>query len=717
MRDPRRLVWGAALLLLVALGAALPTAGATFSAGTATGTNHLSSASSYYAQTVLDDDPVGYWRLGENGSTDVAADSSGGNHPGRYYDTPTLGRPGTSHDADTAMQGGSVGYGVMPRLVSADFTLECWFKTAATSSTIAVDFQYAPFMLFGNDYGYYSMTSLAVGLNGDGRIMAGTRSMYTTVQSTGSFNDDAWHHLAFTRKQTGEFAVFVDGTQVISGVGGAGLYDSAANFGVGANVLEGHHAMGVFDGSIDEVAQYPVALSQARIQAHVAARTTGYVTAVMTDGPVGYWRLADTSGRMAAAVGGPAADGGMGGDVQRGVAGAIPGDPAMLFTHSEPSSSTSVPRLVSGDFTIEARFRSTQLAGSTGAWYTANRIFGSDVPQAAADFGIGLGSDGRIYAGVGSPDTDVDSPAGTRFNDGAWHDVALTRKQSTGELNLYADGVLVDTRTGPTITLDTAAVLNIGADYAGRRYNEFAGTISDVAQYPAVLGAAQLAAHHSAAAHRTAVLADAPSGYWPLDETSGSTLSSLTGGPANDGRLSTDATLTGSGIAFTATNQQGALVPRLVQDDFTLECWFRTGSGNGGGSWYNDMPLIQGDFPGGANDFGLALSPDGRVVFGGRDGPDVVRSAAGTNDGQWHHVVLTRNATNGTALLYVDGVLAGTGTGTGPTGSLDAADVLGLGMNWIDDAQTLAGVLDEVAVYPRILTPAQVAYHYARGSH
>jgi hypothetical protein len=32
------------------------------------------------------------------------------------------------------------------------------------------------------------------------------------------------------------------------------------------------------------------------------------------------------------------------------------------------------------------------------------------------------------------------------------------------------------------------------------------------------------------------------------------------------------------------------------------------------------------------------------------------------------------------------------------------------------DFQTFEGTVDEAAVYPTILTPAQVAYHYARGA-
>ena len=55
-----------------------------------------------YAQTITADSPIGYWKLGDLGTT-VAADSSGQNHPGDYTGSYALGRPGLiAHSTDTA---------------------------------------------------------------------------------------------------------------------------------------------------------------------------------------------------------------------------------------------------------------------------------------------------------------------------------------------------------------------------------------------------------------------------------------------------------------------------------------------------------------------------------------------------------------------------------------------------------------------------------------
>lgn len=56
-----------------------------------------------YAQTITADSPIGYWKLGDLGTT-TAADSSGQSHPGDYTGSYSLGSPGLlAHPTDTAV--------------------------------------------------------------------------------------------------------------------------------------------------------------------------------------------------------------------------------------------------------------------------------------------------------------------------------------------------------------------------------------------------------------------------------------------------------------------------------------------------------------------------------------------------------------------------------------------------------------------------------------
>jgi hypothetical protein len=78
--------------------------------------------------------------------------------------------------------------------------------------------------------------------------------------------------------------------------------------------------------------------------------------------------------------------------------------------------------------------------------------------------------------------------------------------------------------------------------------------------------------------------------------------------------------------------------------------------------------------------------------------------------GQTYHVVGTYDGT--TQRLYVNGVQVAS---AGFTGALTAnAKSLVLG-SWDTTSEFLAATIDDVAVYARSITPAQVANHYNRG--
>lgn len=91
------------------------------------------------------------------------------------------------------------------------------------------------------------------------------------------------------------------------------------------------------------------------------------------------------------------------------------------------------------------------------------------------------------------------------------------------------------------------------------------------------------------------------------------------------------------------------------------------------------------------------------------------------NDGFWHHVAVTWRSSDGRVVIYKDGVQAyqgaiGGGSPIAAGGSLalcQEQDSVGGGF---DVAQAMLGSLDEVAMFGRILTPEEIATHYARQS-
>jgi hypothetical protein len=67
----------------------------------------------------------------------------------------------------------------------------------------------------------------------------------------------------------------------------------------------------------------------------------------------------------------------------------------------------------------------------------------------------------------------------------------------------------------------------------------------------------------------------------------------------------------------------------------------------------------------------------------------------------------------GAIALWVDGVQRASNPGTGNTGPLNSASTLTLG-EYSTGTGGSAAVIDELAQYPKVLTGAQIAAHYAQ---
>ena len=151
----------------------------------------------------------------------------------------------------------------------------------------------------------------------------------------------------------------------------------------------------------------------------------------------------------------------------------------------------------------------------------------------------------------------------------------------------------------------------------------------------------------------------------------------------NNGTLTNGPTFNsanGGSIVFDGVNDFVTLT-RLVQDDFTLSCWFKTTqAGSLPTQWYEGKGLIDCEVGSIQNDFGLGIG-GGRVIYGiGNQATQVDVSIYSTtlyNNGIWHNAVATRIKSTGTMLLYVDSVLVA--SGFAQTGSLTAATAMRIG--------------------------------------
>ncbi|HTV41750.1 MAG TPA: DUF2341 domain-containing protein [Candidatus Sulfotelmatobacter sp.] len=156
--------------------------------------------------------------------------------------------------------------------------------------------------------------------------------------------------------------------------------------------------------------------------------------------------------------------------------------------------------------------------------------------------------------------------------------------------------------------------------------------------------------------------------------------------------------------------------------EFSVEAWINnTGSGD------NDGIVAMG-YGGGGEQFVIddGASSSGALRF-------FVRNAAGTvsaansdivveNDGLWHHVVGVCDEAHGFVYLYLDGVQVANATITAGSGLMGLTTPLSIGAresadnNPINYDAQYNGFINEVALYNRALTPAEVqADYYAIG--
>ncbi|MFD0380401.1 DNRLRE domain-containing protein [Streptomyces sp. NPDC127112] len=154
---------------------------------------------------------------------------------------------------------------------------------------------------------------------------------------------------------------------------------------------------------------------------------------------------------------------------------------------------------------------------------------------------------------------------------------------------------------------------------------------------------------------------------------------------------------------------------QTVGGSYSIETWFRTNTTRGGKLVGFGSQQINGS---GHYDKHVYMTDDGRLVYGVYTGATrTITTAAAFNDDKWHHVVATQGP--GGMALYVDGVQRGTlnvTTHENYTGYWRVGfDGLG---GWPDrpTSEHWAGLMDETAVYPAVLSAAQVQNHYALAS-
>jgi len=160
-----------------------------------------------------------------------------------------------------------------------------------------------------------------------------------------------------------------------------------------------------------------------------------------------------------------------------------------------------VPVDVGGDFTIEFWMKASAAENASGAacttgndgWITSHIIIDRDVFGGGdfGDYGISLGSDGRLAFGVAIGGGGEGLCSSAAVNNGVWHHAAFTRAAS-GQMRIFIDGIERASGNGPvgdvsyrngrgtSFTWDPYLVFGAEKHDAGGGFPSYSGLLDDV---------------------------------------------------------------------------------------------------------------------------------------------------------------------------------------------------------------------------------------------
>jgi hypothetical protein len=329
-------------------------------------------------------------------------------------------------------------------------------------------------------------------------------------------------------------------------------------------------------------------------------------------------------------------------------------------------------------------------------------------------------SGGELQFHVGDNTLAEVCSAKTTYNDGQWHHVVAMYDGT--QAKMYVDNVL-SVAANRTAVLANSSVLTIGNYSGGARV--FPGTLDDVRLYNRALSTSEIAKLYAGSA--PPAIDQSVMANWKLDETSGTTVTDSIGGTVSNTFSGTPKPISGifsSGYSFNGSTDY-ITVPDTASEDFagataiSGEAWiYATGSSSstivGKGSYSSAIGYeFALNSVGGLNGISIVLNT---VNFH----PYYLNSTYSMPLNTWTHVAFTYNSALSQAFLYINGVKAAIkDTSTlSPNGALLSAlgKMTYIGRRDPDTANAyFPGTIDDIRLYSRTLTDAEIYDHYLAG--
>ncbi len=635
-----------------------------------------------YGQSVLADDPVSYWRLGDTGAS--AVDQRAIN-PGVYVNGALQGSTsllaGDTANKAVALDGADDHVSVLNSTslgISSPITLEAWIKP--TSLPTAGNF--ASILTKGEAYSLQfngpqlEFTIIQFGTRQRLQAPAGAIVPGQTYHVVGSFDGT-------TRR------LYVNGTEVVNSplTGGA----TATSNGLYIGSWDGGSEF--FGGTIDDVAIYGKTLTAARIAEHYTegnatppppppvATPTG-LSATATSASQINLSWTDNASNETEYV------------VQRDTSNTFTSpQTTVLAANSTSRSDTGLAASTQYFYRVRARNATTDSAWST----VANATTQSAPPPPPVATPTGLSATATSASQIN-----------LSWTDNATNETEYVVQRDT--TNAFAAPQTTVLAANSNSRSDTGLAASTQYFYRVRARN----ATTDSA-WSNVANATTQATPPPPTSYAATVLTDNPVSHWRLGETSGTAAADQRG--VNAGTYTSGPTLNQASllpkdtvnraVSFDGSNDR-VTIPNSaslnISSPITLEAWIKPTNLPTAGSFRSIVSKAESyslQFNGPRLEFTI-------IQFGVRQRLQAPMGAVAANG--TYHVVGTYDGT--TRRLYVNGVQVASAALTGGATSTSNGVFIG---SWSGSNEFFRGIIDEVAIYGSALTGARVTAHYNAG--
>lgn len=430
-----------------------------------------------YEGKVLEDNPIMYWRENEVAPTTTLIDWSGNERNGTLVNSPIRQVSGGPSGSNAITFNGTSQYASIPDSSLIDFgdtmTYELWFKRTAVQKVVT-----ETLIQKGSN-------AVKVVIQSNAKILARVPSAGNLFESTIAIEDTNWHHLVFTKSGVTS-KLYIDGVDRTGAVTNFTASNTTSPLILGAEGEAGTEEW--FNGKLDEVAVYPIALSEARVKAHYENRNVSinvYQKIVKEDGPHGYWRMEEESGLVAADASNRGRTGTIANSPTLGQTGLIPGslDTAFLYNGgtSEVKKSYDSGWSFTNEFSLEAWIKITEdpiggedervIMGRTGGGWAYAAGYVKSTRKA-------------WFSYIDSTGATVEIQGGSIEVGGVYHIVAI---KTPTKILLYVNEKLVAEKSATnSVKVNELAEWKTGHEGAGGATG-FQGVIDEIAVYSTAL--------------------------------------------------------------------------------------------------------------------------------------------------------------------------------------------------------------------------------------